>query len=175
MRLCIDYRGNNQVTIKNKYPLCRIDDLFDQLKGTIVFSKIDLRSMYHELRIAEKDIPKMAFKMRFGYKFAMLPFGLSNTITVFMDLMNRVFNEYLNKFMLVFIDDILIYSRDAKDHERHLMTMLETLQTKQLYGKILKCEYLLSQVAFLGHVICKDGVFMDPAKIEAVRNWLHLG
>jgi hypothetical protein len=124
-RLCIDYRQLNQATIKNQYPLPRIDDLFDQMKGAMVFSKIDLRSGYHQLRIKEDDIPKTTFKMTFGdYKFTILPFGLKNTPGVFMSLMNDVFHEYLDKFFQVFIDDILIYSRMKEEHDEHLRLVL---------------------------------------------------
>jgi hypothetical protein len=127
-RLCIDYHQLNKATIKNQYPLPRIDDLFDQMKGATVFSKIDLRSGYHQLRIKEDDIPKTAFKMRFGhYEFTVLPFGLTNAPGVFMSLMNGVFREYLDKFVQVFIDDILIYSRTTEEHDEHLHLVLQCL------------------------------------------------
>jgi hypothetical protein len=127
-RLCIDYRQLNKATIKNQYPLSRIDDLFDQMKGATVFSKIDLRSGYHQLRIKEDDVPKTAFKMRFGhYEFTVLPFGLTNAPGVFMSLMNGVFREYLDKFIQVFIDDILIYSRTMEEHDEHLRLVLQCL------------------------------------------------
>ena len=124
-RLCIDYRQLNKATIKNQYPLPRIDDLFDQMKGATVFSKIDLRSGYHQLRIKEDDIPKTAFKTRFGhYEFTVLPFGLTNAPGVFMSLMNGVFREYLDKFVQVFIDNILTYSRTMEEHDKHLCLVL---------------------------------------------------
>jgi hypothetical protein len=127
-RLCIDYRQLNKATIKNQYPLPRIDDLFDQMKGAMVFSKIDLRSGYHQLRIKEDDVPKTTFKMRFGhYEFTVLPFGLTNAPGVFMSLMNGVFREYLDKFIQVFIDDILIYSRTTEEHDEHLRLVLQCL------------------------------------------------
>ena len=128
MRLCIDYRELNKVTIKNRYPLPRIDDLFDQLQGATVFSKIDLRSSYHQLRIRDRDVPKTAFRSRYGhYEFIVLSFGLTNALVVFMDLMNRVFKDFLDTFVIVFIDDILVYSKTKAEHEEHLHKVLETL------------------------------------------------
>ena len=172
MRLCIDYRELNKVTIRNKYPLPRIDDLFDQLQGATVFSKIDLRSGYHQLKIKKDDVLKTAFRTRYGhYEFVVMPFGLTNAPAAFMDLMNRVFKEFLDKFVIVFIDDILIYSKTREEHEKHLRMTLQTLKAHQLYAKFSKCEFWLDHVAFLGHVISKDGVKVDPAKTEAVSNW----
>ncbi|KAL5572587.1 hypothetical protein UlMin_022184 [Ulmus minor] len=172
LRMCIDYRGLNKVTIKNKYPLPRIDDLFDQLKGAVVFSKIDLRSGYHQLRIKESNIPKSAFCTRYGhYEFLVMPFGLTNAPATFMDLMNRMFKVYLDKFVIVFIDDILIYSRSQEEHAEHLRMVLRTLVEHRLYAKFSKCAFWLQSVQFLGHVISKDGLSVDPAKIEAVSEW----
>ena len=172
LRLCIDYRQLNKVTVKNKYPLPRVDDLFDQLQGAQVFSKIDLRSGYHQLKIAETDIPKTAFRTRYGhYEFLVMPFGLTNAPAVFMALMNKVFQSYLDKFVIVFIDDILIYSRNKSEHEQHLRTVLQTLREKQLYAKFSKCEFWLDQVVFLGHVVSAKGIKVDPTKIEAVVKW----
>ncbi|KAD2804787.1 hypothetical protein E3N88_38164 [Mikania micrantha] len=171
-RMCIDYRELNKLTIKNRYPLPRIDDLFDQLQGAQYFSKIDLRSGYHQLRIQEEDIPKTAFRTRYGhYEFMVMPFGLTNAPAVFMDLMNRVCKPYLDQFVIVFIDDILIYSRNKKEHEQHLRTVLELLKEERLYAKFSKCEFWLREVQFLGHVINSDGIHVDPAKIEAIKNW----
>ncbi|KAL0540140.1 hypothetical protein IC582_024370 [Cucumis melo] len=143
MRLCIDYRELNKVTVKNRYPLPRIDDLFDQLQGATVFSKIDLRSGYHQLRIKDGDVPKTAFRSR----------------------------EFLDTFVIVFIDDILIYSKTEAEHEEHLRIVLQTLRDNKLYAKFSKCEFWLKQVSFLGHVVSKAGVSVDPAKIEAVTGW----
>jgi len=172
LRLCIDYRQLNKLTIKNKYPLPRIDDLFDQLKGAGMFSKIDLRSGYHQLRIKEEDIAKTAFRTRYGhYEFLVMPFGLTNAPAVFMDLMNRVFHSYLDQFMVVFIDDILVYSRDRVEHDKHLRIVLQTLRDKQLYAKLSKCEFWLEEVSFLGHVVSSEGIRVDPKKIEAIVDW----
>ena len=171
-RLCIDYKQLNKVTIRNRYPLPRIDDLFDQLQGARVFSKIDLRSGYHQLRIRELDIPKTAFRTRYGhYEFLVMSFELTNAPTAFMDLMNRVFRPYLDRFVIVFIDDILVYSRSELEHERHLGLVLQTLRQYQLYAKFSKCEFWLSRVGFLGHVVSADSIYVDPQKVEAVASW----
>ncbi|GJZ25465.1 putative reverse transcriptase domain-containing protein [Tanacetum coccineum] len=147
-RICIDYRELNKLTVKNRYPLSRIDNLFDQLQGSSVYSKIGLRSGYHQLRIKEKDIPITAFRTRYGhFEFQVMPFGLTNAPTVFMDLMNRVCKPYLDNFVIVFIDDILVYSKDEEEHEKHLETVLELLKKERF------------------------GVHVDPAKIEAIKSW----
>ncbi|GKA72286.1 putative reverse transcriptase domain-containing protein [Tanacetum coccineum] len=174
-RMCIDYRELNKLTVKTRYPLPRIDDLFDQLQGSNIYSKIELRSGYHQLRVREEDIPKTAFRTRYGhYEFQVMPFGLTNAHAVFMDLMNRVCKPYLDKFVIVFIDDILIYSRDEKEHEEHLKTILELLKKEELYAKFSKCEFWIHTVKFLGHVIDISGIHIDPTKIEAVKNWASL-
>ncbi|KAI3762560.1 hypothetical protein L1987_52991 [Smallanthus sonchifolius] len=171
-RMCIDYRELNKLTIKNRYPLPRINDLFDQLQGSTCFSKIDLRSGYHQLRVQEDDIPKTAFRTRYGhYEFMVMPFGLTNAPAVFMDLMNRVCKTYLDKFIIVFIDDILIYSKTKADHEQHLRLVLDLLRKEQLYAKFSKCEFWLKEVQFLGHIVNDKGIHVDPAKIETVKNW----
>ncbi|GKE15394.1 putative reverse transcriptase domain-containing protein [Tanacetum coccineum] len=170
--MCIDYRELNKLTVKNCYPLPRIDDLFDQLQGSNIYSKIDLRSGYHHLRVREQDIPKTAFRTRYGhYEFQVMPFGLTNAPAVFMDLMNRVCKPYLDKFVIVFIDDILIYSKDEKEHEEHLKAILELLKKEQLYAKFSKCEFWIPKVQFLGHVINSRGIHVDPAKIESIKDW----
>ncbi|KAJ6810578.1 uncharacterized protein M6B38_103615 [Iris pallida] len=154
LRLVIDYRALNEVTIKNKYPLPRIDQLFDQLEEARVFSKIDLRSEYHQVKVKKEDIPKTAFRTRYGhYEFLVMPFGLTNAPAIFMDLMNRVFYQYLDKFVIVFIDDILIYSKSEEEHEKHLRIVLQTLREEKLYAKLSKCEFWLDQIPFLGHII----------------------
>ncbi|KAI3686970.1 hypothetical protein L1987_80660 [Smallanthus sonchifolius] len=171
-RMCIDYHELNKLTIKNRYPLPRIDDLFDQLQGSTCFSKIDLRSGYHQLRVQEEDIPKTAFQTRYGhYEFMVMPFGLTNAPAVFIDLMNRVCKPYLDKFVIVFIDDILIYSKTKADHEQHLRMVLDLLRKEQLYAKFSKCEFWLKEVQFLGHIVNDKEIHVDPAKIEAVKNW----
>nr|GFA70755.1 reverse transcriptase [Tanacetum cinerariifolium] len=172
MRLCIDYRELNKITIRNRYPLPRIDDLFDQLQGAMHFSKIDLRCGYHQLRVKEQDISKTAFRTRYGhYEFLFMPFGLTNAPAVFMDLMNRIFHEFLDKFVIVFIDDILVFSKSKEEHEDHLRTVLQTLRQEKLYAKFSKCEFWLSSVAFLGHIFSAEGITMDPAKVEAITKW----
>ncbi|GKB56844.1 putative reverse transcriptase domain-containing protein [Tanacetum coccineum] len=152
--MCIDYKELNKITIKNRYPLPKIDDLFDQLQGACYFSKIDLRSGYHQLRVHEDDILKTAFRTRYGYfEFTVMPFGLTNAPAVFMDLMNRVCKPYLDKFVIVFIDDILIYSKTKEEHEVHMKLVLELLRKEKLYAKFSKCEFWLKEVHFRGHVV----------------------
>ncbi|KAL4017107.1 hypothetical protein IC575_024781 [Cucumis melo] len=172
MRLCIDYRKLNKVTVKKRYPLLMIDNLFDQLQGATVFSKIDLRSGYHQLRIKDGDVPKTTFRSRYRhYEFIVMSFGLTNAPAVFMDLMNRVFREFLDTFVIVFIDDIFIYSKTEVEHEEHLRTVLQTLRDNKLYAMFSKCEFWLKQVSFQGHVVSKAEVSVDTAKIEAVTSW----
>jgi hypothetical protein len=172
MRLCIDYRQLNKVTIKNRYPLPRIDDLFDQLQGATVFSKIDLRSGYHQLRIRDEDVQKTAFRTRYGhYEFLVMPFGLTNAPAAFMDLMNRVFRDFLDRFVVVFIDDVLVYSKTREEHARHLEAVLQRLREHSLFAKLSKCEFWLGEVRFLGHVISGEGIAVDPEKIDAVVRW----
>ncbi|XP_024965993.1 uncharacterized protein LOC112506204 [Cynara cardunculus var. scolymus] len=169
MRMCIDYKELNKATIKNRYPLPRIDDLFDQLQGASYFSKIDLRSGYHQLRVREKDVPKTAFRTRYGhFEFVVMPFGLTDAPAVFMDLMNRICKPYLDNFIIVFIDDILIYSSNKEEHERHLRTVMELLRKEKLYAKFSKCEFWIRKVQFLGHMINQKGIMVDPSKVEAV-------
>ncbi|KAI3802550.1 hypothetical protein L1987_30686 [Smallanthus sonchifolius] len=171
-RMCIDYRELNKVTVKNCYPLPRIDDLFDQLQGSSFYSKIDLRSGYHQLRVRDEDISKTAFRTRYGhFEFLVMPFGLTNAPAVFMDLMNRVCKPYLDQFVIVFIDDILIYSKSQEEHEEHLRLILELLKQEQLYAKFSKCDFWIREVQYLGHVINEKGIHVDPAKVEAIKNW----
>ena len=149
LRLCIDYMQLNRVTIKNRYPLPRIGDLFDQLRGVRVYSKIDLRIGYHQLRVRDTDIPKTAFRTRYRhFEFTVMPIGLTNALAAFMDLMHRVFHPYLDQFVVVFVDEILIYSQSEWEHEYHLKIVLQLLRDHQLYAKFSKCEFWLTEVRF---------------------------
>nr|GFA81919.1 putative reverse transcriptase domain-containing protein [Tanacetum cinerariifolium] len=171
-RMCIDYRELNKLTVKNRYPLSRIDNLFDQLQGSSIYSKIDLRAGYHQLRVREEDIPKTDFRTRYGhYEFQVMSFGLTNAPAIFMDLMNRVCKPYLGKFVIVFIDDIMIYSKNEQEHREHHKLILELLKREKLYAKFSKCEFWIPRVQFLGHVIDSRGIHMDPAKIESIKDW----
>ncbi|GKC96119.1 putative reverse transcriptase domain-containing protein, partial [Tanacetum coccineum] len=167
-RMCIDYQELNKLTIKNRYPIPKIDDLLDQLQESQYFLKINIRSGYHQLRVREEDIPKTAFRTRYRhFEFTLMPFVLTNAPTVFMNLMNRVCKPYLDKFVIVFIEDILIYSKSKKGHEVHL----ELLEKEKLFRRFLKCEFWLQEAHFLGHVVNSEGIHVDPSKIEAVKNW----
>jgi hypothetical protein len=171
-RMCIDYQALTEVTIKNKYPLHRIEDLFDQLRGASVFSKIDIRSGYQQLRIRPSDIPKTAFITKYGlYGFIVMSFGLTNAPAIFMNLMNSVFMDYLDKFVVVFIDDILIYSQSEEEHADHLNMVLQRLREHQLYAQLRKCEFWIDEVLFLGHIINEDGLAVDPKKVADILNW----
>lgn len=175
MQLCVDYHQLNKVIIKNKYPLLRIDILLDKFKGSCVLSKIDLRSGYHQIRVKSFDIPKTTFRTRYGhYEFLVMPFGVTNALVVFMDYMNRIFQPYLDQFVMILIDDILIYSRTLQEHDEHLRIVLSVLQAKQLFAKLSKCEFSMTEVKFLGHVISHGGGAVDPSKVEAVINWERL-
>jgi hypothetical protein len=172
LRMCVDYRPLNVVTIKNKYPLPRIDILFDQLSKAKVFSKIDLRSEYHQIKILPEDIPKTAFSTKYGlYEYLVMSFGLTNAPAYFMYLMNSVFMQELDKFMVVFIDDILIYSENEEEHADHLRIVLSRLREHQLYAKFSKCEFWLKKVPFLSYVLSGDGISVDPTKVQEVLDW----
>ncbi|GKD13580.1 putative reverse transcriptase domain-containing protein [Tanacetum coccineum] len=171
-RMCIDCRELNKLTVKNRYPILRIDDLFNQLQGSSVYSKIDLKSGYHQLKVRDEDIPKTAFRTRYGhYEFQVMPFGLTNAPAIFIDLMNRVCKPFLDKFVIIFIDDILIYSKSEEEHAEHLKLFLKLLKKEELYAEFSKCEFWLSKVQFLGHVIDSEGIYVDPAKIESIKDW----
>ncbi|GKB64488.1 putative nucleotidyltransferase, ribonuclease H [Tanacetum coccineum] len=174
-RMCIDYREFTKLTVTNRYPLPRIDDLFDQLQGSQFFSKIDLRSGYHQLRVHKHDIPKTAFRTHYGhFEFTIMPFGQTNAPAIFMDLMNRVCRPYLDKFVIVFINDILIHSKTQEEHVEHLRLVLKLFKKEKLYAKFSKCEFWLREVQFLGHMINGNGIHVDPSKIKAVKNWKAL-
>jgi hypothetical protein len=160
------------VTTKNKYPLPRIDLLFDQLAGAKVFSKIDLRSGYHQIKICPENIPKTAFTTRYGlYEYLVMSFGLTNAPDHFMYLMNSIFMPELDKFVIVFIDDILVYSKNKEEHAEHLHIILSYLREHQLYAKFSKCEFWLNEVPFLGHVLSVEGVVVDPGKVGDILDW----
>jgi hypothetical protein len=172
LRLCIDFIQLNKVTIKNKYPLPRIDDFLDQLKDVKIFSKIDLRSGYHQVRIKDEDINKTTFRTRYGhYEFIVVSFGLSNTPAIFMCLMNGIFRDYLDKFVIVFLDDILVYFKSEEEHEQHLRMVLQVIREHQLYAKLRKCSFYQKQIHYLGHIISKDEIVVDPENIEAIIEW----
>jgi hypothetical protein len=171
LRMCFDYWALNAVTIKNKYPMPRIEELFDQLRGAKVFSKIDLQSGYNQIRVIEEDIEKTAFSTKYGhYEFKVMSFGLTNAPAYFMEAMNSIFHKY-DDFVVVFIDDILIFSKTEEEHERHLSMVLETLRKNKFYAKLKKCEFWLSEVAYLGHVINREGICVDPSKVSTVVGW----
>jgi hypothetical protein len=172
-RMCVDYRDLNAVTIKNKLPLPRIEDLFDQLQGACVFSKIDLRSGYHQLKIRPEDIPNTAFTGKYGlYEYTVMSFSLTNAPAFFMHLMNKVFIDYLDTFVVIFIDDILVYSKSEAEHEKHLRLVLQRLREHKLYAKLSKCEFWIDEVPFLSHVISKGGIAVDPGKVKDVLDWV---
>src|SRR5947207_5435158 len=171
-RLVVDYRPLNEVTVKNKYPLLDINILFDQLSGAKVFSKIDLRSGYHQIKIRAEDVPKTAFSTRYGlYEYLVMSFVLTNALAFFMYLLNSVFMMELDKFMVVFLDDILVYSKDEAEHAQHLRIVLSRLREHKLYAKFSKCAFWLKEVAFLGHILSAEGIAIDPSKVQEVLNW----
>jgi hypothetical protein len=167
----VDYRPLNVITVKNKYPLLCIDILFNQLTSAKVFSKVDLHSGYHQFKIRPEDVPKTAFSTWYRlYEYLVISFGLTNAPAHFMYLMNSIFMSELDKFVVVFIDDILIYSKSEEEHERHLHVILQRLRDHQLYAKFSKCAFWLNEVSFLGHIISAEGIVVDPSKIQEVLN-----
>jgi hypothetical protein len=169
LSLCVDYRPLNAITVKNKYPLPRIDILFDQLASAKVFSRVDIHSGYHQIKIRLEDVPKTAFSTKYGlYQYLVMSFGLTNAPTHFMYLMNSIFMLELDKFVVVFIDDILIYSKSEEEHAQHLRVIVQRLRDHQLYAKFSKCAFWLKEVPFLGHVISAEGIAVDPSKVQEV-------
>jgi hypothetical protein len=167
LRMCVDYRPLNAVTIKNKYPLPCINILFDQLARAKVSSKINLRSGYHQIKIRPEDIPKTTFSTRYDlHEYLVMSFGLTNAPAYFIYLMNSVFMPELDKFVVVFIDDILVYSENEEDHGEHLRIVLTKLREHKLYAKFSKCEFWLRKVPFLGHVLSENGISIDPSKVQ---------
>jgi hypothetical protein len=171
--MCVVYWSLNGVTTKNKVLLPRIEDLFDQMKGASVFSRIDLRSGYHQLQIQDSDIPKTTFRTRYGlYEYIIMSFGLTNAPAYFRYLMNKVLMEYFDKFIVVFIEDILVFSRTEEEHEVHIRLVLEKLRARRMDAKFSKCELWITEVTFLGHVISAGGVSTDLGKVKDVLNWM---
>ncbi len=172
MRLCMDYRALNRITVKNKYPLPRVDELLDRLHGAKWFSKIDLQSGYHQVRIHPDDIHKTAFRTRYGhYEFLVLPFGLTNAPATFMAMMNSIFSQHLDSFVIVFLDDILIYSKTEQQHAQHVEQVLALLKQHKLYANPEKCEFFKQRIGFVGHEVSAEGVHMEPAKVKAIQDW----
>ncbi len=172
LRMCVDYRALNKATMKNRYPLPRIDDLFDRLLGAKVFSRINLRSRYYQIRIAEGDEEKTACRTRYGsYELLVMPFGLTNAPATFCTLMNDIFCEWLDDFVVVYIDDILIYSGSLEEHAEHLRKVFQRLRENKLYAKLEKCEFGVTEVDFLGHRITQKGLMMDDHKVKAILDW----
>jgi hypothetical protein len=172
LRMCVDYRALNRVTIKNNYPLPRVDDLLDRLTGATHFSRVDLKSGYYQIRVANEDVHKTAMRTRYGsYEFLVMPLGLCNAPATFMSIMNRIFHEEMDECVVVYIDNILIFSRSEFDHARDLRWVLEKLRQHKLYANAEKSEFALRELEFLGHVLSGEGIRPDPKKIQAIREW----
>lgn len=172
LRMCVDYRALNKITVKNRYPIPRIEDHFDQLEGAKYFSKTDLSQGYHQMRVKENYIPKTAFRTRYGhYEFKVMPFGLTSAPASFQCIMNNVLRDYLDDFVIVYLEDILVCSKTMEEHERHLRKVLDILKENKLYAKVNKCELLKNEVEYLGHIVERNGIRMDPKRIQAILEW----
>ena len=170
--MCIDFRALNNITIKNKYPLPRVDDLLDQLSTARYFTKLDLTSGYWQVRIKGNDIPKTAFRTRYGhFEFMAMPFGLTNAPAAFQHLMNSIFQDFLDDFVIVYLDDIMIYSKTYKEHLRHLEKVFERLRENKLYAKLKKCEFAKQEVQYLGHIVSENSIKPEEDKIKAIKEW----
>jgi len=172
LRMCVDYRALNKITIKNKYPIPRIDEMLDQLYGANIFSRLDLKSGYHQIRIKDDDIEKTAFRTRYGsFEFVVLPFGLTNAPPTFMRLMNSIFHKHLDEFVIIYLDDILIYSKNESEHLHHIKLVLQLLRDNYLYVNKAKCEFGVDQLEFVGHIVTANGIKADENKVIAIKNW----
>ncbi len=170
--MCVDYRALNKQTVKNRYALPRIDDLMDQLVGAKCFSSLDLAQGYHQIRISKEDVTKTAFRTPVGhFEYLVMPFGLTNAPATFQSVMNNMFREYLGKFVLVYLDDILVYSKSKEEHVQHVQKVLDILRQHKFYAKMKKCQFMTPELLYLGHVISEHGVKPDPKKVSALQTW----
>ena len=171
-RMCIDYRALNKITVKNIYPLPRIDDLIYQLKHVVYFTKLDLRSGYHQIRIADNDVWKNTFKTKQGlFEWLVIPFGLCNALATFMYIMNDVFRPFLDDFVIVYLDDILVFCKNWEDHVNHVTQVLETLRKEKLYVKLSKCKFVKTSLVYFGYIVGEGKIKIDPSKVDVIVNW----